>query len=445
MPASVSLFLPLEREGLTTLLLYYHRRQDRFFLRAAREWDEDRDWSAYTRDFSYEDPLTDRPRYMGPEETRELFRRYGLEDYLQQVLELLRRGRHQAVECLWEPRRNLRFFNFMHSSTLGLANGQHAIRSGGIRRHEPEEPELEVIVDGLNLARAMSYKNAAAQIPYGGSKLVVQSRYVEVDDLSALGFLAYAIDRSRSFTGPDMGFTPQHADVLRRHFTRNITGGSAGPLGPTGGPTAYGLLLAIKEAAEVAFGTPSLAGRTVAIQGLGAVGYPLAEHLLAEGAALIVADVDRRKVASLQSAHPAVKAVAPEEIIYQEADIFAPCAVGGIIGPEVIPRLRFKVILGAANNQLRATSKEEEIALARALAERGILFQIDWMHNLAGVLAGWEEYRNQEKASLENLKPHLERVCRDAVRENLRAALAEGITPTERAYRLVEEKIYGRG
>ena len=115
----------------------------------------------------------------------------------------------------------------MHSNVLGIANGRHAIRAGGIRRHEPHEPEYEVLVDGLNLARAMSYKNAAAQIPYGGSKVCVVSEPVALDDLEALGFLAWCLDRARCFTGPDMGFTPEHADVLRAHFTRNIVGGQA--------------------------------------------------------------------------------------------------------------------------------------------------------------------------------------------------------------------------
>jgi len=93
----------------------------------------------------------------------------------------------------------------------GIRNKRHAIRADGIRSHEPDEPEIDVLMDGLNLARAMSYKNALAAIPYGGSKILVQCAPIDLSDFEVLGFLAYIIDRTRSFTGLDMGFEPSMA------------------------------------------------------------------------------------------------------------------------------------------------------------------------------------------------------------------------------------------
>jgi glutamate dehydrogenase/leucine dehydrogenase len=241
-----------------------------------------------------------------------------------------------------------------------------------------------------------------------------------------------------------MGFVPEHADVLRARFTKNIVGGPAGSMGPTGTPTAWGMVLALKEAASVTFGSPNLSGRTVAIQGLGAVGLPLAEYLLKEGADLIVTDMEPDRISSALSLAPdRIRSVPPEDIYETEADIFSPAAKGGILVPERIPRFKFKIIMGAANNQLKAVSQEKEIEMAGDLAKAGILFQIDWMHNPAGVIAGYEEYINQENGRTENIMPLLEKVCKEAVGENLRAAKEEGITPTERAYRIQEEKIYG--
>jgi len=95
------------------------------------------------------------------------------------------------------------------------------MRIGAMRRHELDESEIEVITDGLKLARAMAYKNGAANIPYGGSEIVVQCDRIGLDDFESLGFLAYVTDRSRSVTGPDMNIQPEMSDVIREKFTSN--------------------------------------------------------------------------------------------------------------------------------------------------------------------------------------------------------------------------------
>jgi leucine dehydrogenase len=440
-----SLFLPLAKENLTSFGVYCHRRDGLVAFRAAREWEQETDWSRYSRDFTAEEPLTTRTAYLGHQETWDLFKRYGLTGYLDDVVDLIKKGKHQGIECFFDRRKNIRFISNMHSNTLGINNGYHAIRSGGIRRHEPEEEEINVIVDGLNLSRAMSFKNAGAQIPFGGSKITVHCAPVDLSDFHALGFLAYALDRTRSFTGPDMGFTPELADVMRREgYSVNITGGFDSKIGPTGGPTAYGVYLALKEAVNFKFGAESLAGKTIVVQGAGAVGYPLVEEYLAkEDVTILIADIVRDPVKKLVAQFQGrVKELDPKDVFNVEADIFAPCAMGGILDDETIKSLKCSIVFGAANNQLKATNQEEEIRLAKILDERGILFQVDWMHNTGGVIAGMEEYMYREKASLEHVMSHTEKVCKYGVRENLEAASKEQITPTERAYRYYASKIY---
>jgi len=439
-----SVFNTLAKEGLTTLEVFHNRQKDKFVLRGMKEWEESIKWDKYMVDFTPEDILTDDYRSVGTKALVRAFSNLGLEDYLRRLENLLREGKHHGIEFYHNRRLNIRIMYCKSVNNPGIRNKQHAIRAGGIRRHEPEESEIDVLMDGLNLARAMSYKNALAGIPYGGSKIVVQCAPVDLSDFETLGFLAYIIDRTRSFTGPDMGFEPAMADIMRERFTRAITGGIKSPLGPTGGVTAYGGYLAIKEACGFVYDSRSLNGRRIAIQGLGACGYPLAEYLLREGATLIVSDTDRSKVDKLQRAWntDVVKAVHPEDIYTVTADIFSPCAIGGIITADIIDKFKFDIIMGLANNQLRASSKEGEIEVARQLARAGILFVVEWTYNIGGVLAGWAEYIFGEEASFAKLKPRIESICRDNMRKLLAEARRVHKTPTELLYDKVEDAIY---
>ena len=181
------------------------------------------------------------------------------------------------------------------------------------------------------------------------------------------------------------------------------------------------------------------------MQGLGHVGYPLAEYLVQEGARLIVCDIEKAKVEGLQREHGTdrVMEVPPDEIYTVGADIFAPSAMGGIITEERIPRFKFKIILGSANNQLRASSKEEEIELAKKVADAGILFVADWAHNTGGVIAAALLWQLQDEATEEQLKPRIELPCRNNFRKLLEESKQTGKTPTEVVYENVEKMVYG--
>ncbi len=434
----------MEKENLTTLEIFHNQKDDAFLMKGMKEWNEDANWGRYMVDFSPEDILTDNYSAIGTSALLDAFRTLGLNDYLERIKKLLKEGRHHGIEIYYNRSRNIRVMYCKHMNTLGIQNRSQAIRSGGIRRHELSESEIDVLIDGLNLARAMTYKNAIANLPYGGCKTVVQSDPVNADDLDALGFLGYVLFRLRTFTGPDMGFTVEMADTMREKFSKAITGGSKSPMGPTGGPTAYGEYLAIKEACDFVYSSRDISDKTIAVQGLGEVGYTLAEYLLKDGARLIVTDTDISRVRNLQSKWAAdqVQYVAPEGIYAADADIFSPCAIGGVITAEIIGQLKCRIIMGSANNQLKATSKEAEIDLARKLADAGILFVIDWAHNTAGVLAGWAEWIWQEKASFDKIKQKIELVCRDNIRSLLEQAKSTGKTPTELVYENVEEVVY---
>lgn len=440
-----SVFHVLNAVDLTRLQIRYDWRQDHVLLHAFRGWDTGTDFSRYNHDFTI---TTLHPRqglWLSHEATHRAFEDQGALIHLERILHLMRKGRHRLLDCYFHAPRGIRFVNHVHSDRHGLNNGRSSLMMGGIRRHEPGDEELDVFLDGMNLARGMTFKNAAAGVPMGGCKTTVQMPPIDLDDLEAVGFLAFATDSTRNTTGPDMGFPTELTRVVKEHFSIHFTGAPDGPVGPTGTPTAYGVFRALQEAARFVWGEPSLAGRSIAIQGLGAVGHHLGRFCLDGGARLIVCDRDAARVDAFASAFRGapIEIVPADDFLRREADILSPCAGGGIFDAENIPSLRYRIILGGANNTLRAASQEEEIELARLLAARGILYQVDWWHNGGGVMTGYEEYVHQDDASFERLMDTVGSRCAERTRENLEGARNEGVTPTERAYRAVEKTIYG--
>jgi len=439
-----SIFDFMEQKHLTSLEIFFNHREDRFFLRGMKEWDDDLEFSSYATNFTYLDILTENYTAEGTQQLVTDFRQLGLREYLERIQKLMREGRHEGIEFFYHRRNNIRVAFCKHSVTIGLNNRHHATRAGAMRRHGLAEPEIDVIIDGLNLSRAMTYKNAVAAIPYGGCKTVVQCEPVQLNDFETIGFLSYVTDRTRNFPGADMGLDEAMVDVIHERFTKNFIGGTKSPLASTGTPTAYGELLAIREACDFVYRSGDLSGKTIALQGLGHVGFPLAEYLLDDGARLVVTDLDPGKIQQLQQKYGTerIKDVSPDEIYTVDADIFSPCAMGSIITEERIPQFKFKIILGSANNQLNATSREGEIELAKKVADAKILFAVDWAHNTGGVIAAALLWQLQDEATEEQLKPKIELPCRTYFREFLEQAKNTGKTPTELIYEKVEKMVY---
>lgn len=439
-----SIFTPMAAAGLTSMKLQFDWRTGEFRLWAGREWGVDRRFTEYGQTFSAENLLSAETPSLGTAEVRALFAEHGLTDYLDRVLDLIRQGKHIGIEVYFHAEKNIRFMCHEHSLRQGLRNKRHAIMAGGIRRHPLHEAEIDVIIDGLNLGRAMSFKNIAADVEFGGCKTTVHMDELDLGDLEVMGFLAFALDRTRSVTGPDMYFPTAMADVINERFSSQFTGGPNSPLGETGRPTAYGTFLSLQEAIRHYEGGDAFAGKTAVISGLGSVGWYLAGHLVEAGVRVRVADINAARVTQFLTEFEGsdVSAIEVEQVLTAEADILCPAAIGGLLDESAIRGLRYRYVWGPANNQLRASNQEEEERLARLLAERGIHFQVEWWHNTAGVMCGVEEYLRGEEASYPQLIERIESTIPRKTRENLERAGALGITPTESAYRACIDQIY---
>ena len=439
-----SLFTPLKAQGLTTLKIRYDFRTDIFRLFAAKEWEPDFDFSEYNRSFFLDGIYTDNAIYLNTKQVRELYKKYDLEAYLDEVLDLVRQGKHVGIDAYYYDKYDIRFMMHEHSKKLGINNKSHAMMAGGIRRHFYEEEEKEVIIDGLNLGRGMSFKNVAGNLPFGGCKATVTMAPLDLNNMEIMGFLGFALDSVRDMTGPDMNFPTQMSDVMiEQGYSVQYTGGPKSKTGETGKPTAYGVYLSLKQAVKFKEGTESLDGKSVALMGLGAVGWYMGEYLLTEDVKLYVADIDTARVQEFVDTHPkkGIEIVSAKDILEMNVDIISPCAIGGVFSDENIPKLQCKYIWGSANNQLKASSQEEEYRLAKLIDKQGILFQTEWWHNTAGVICGAEEYLYDGTA--ETLRRKIEAILPTNTWRNLNNAKELGISPTEAAYKTCEALIYG--
>jgi len=276
----------------------------------------------------------------------------------------------------------------IHDTTLGPA-------LGGCRMWTYATEE-DAIMDALRLARGMTYKAAAAGLNLGGGKTVVMGN-AKTDKsealFRALGRYIQSLN-GRYITAEDVGTNVHDMDIV--HTETNYVTGISKAYGSSGNPspmTALGTFRGMQATAKVAFGSDDLAGKTVAIQGLGSVGYGLAEHLKNVGANLIVTDINDEAVRRA-TVELGAKAVGPSEIFDAQCDIFAPCALGAIINDDTINRLRCKVVAGSANNQL-AEERHGDI-----LHEKGILYAPDYVINAGGLMNVADELEgyHQERA-----------------------------------------------
>ncbi len=338
------------------------------------------------------------------------------------VFKLLAEHDHEQVVFTHEPAANYRGIIAIHNTALGPA-------LGGTRLWNYESDE-EALIDVLRLARAMTYKAAVAGLNLGGGKSVI------IGDPKTprreLIFRAHgrAVEslKGRYITAEDVGTTVEDMDYV--HMETSYVVGIAGRSGDPSPVTAYGVYRGMKACAEVVYGSPSLRGKQVAVQGLGNVGFHLCENLHVEGAHLFVTDIDEQKMQRAVSKFRA-EAVLPEEIYDVNADIFAPCALGGILNPETIPRLRVRIVAGGANNQLADEEQDN------ALQARDILYAPDYVLNAGGLinvyseLVGWAPERAKRKAG----------EIHDSLLQIFELAREEGVTTSEAADRVAERRI----
>jgi len=261
----------------------------------------------------------------------------------------------------------------IHSTALGPAVGG--------TRYWSYKTEDEAITDVLRLARGMTYKNALAGLPVGGGKSIIMRKGNAADReqlFRAHGRMVNSL-AGKYFTAEDVGTSPADMEYILKET--EYVAGLQGRSGDPSPHTARGVLRAMQATAKHKWGSDDLAGKTVAIQGCGHVGYFLAGELARVGATLIVTDVDAAKVKHVVDDHRAT-AVALDEIYSAKADIFAPCALGGVLNDQTIPQLRATLVVGAANNQLLEPRHGD------VLEQRGVLYAPDYAANAGGVING---------------------------------------------------------
>ena len=297
-------------------------------------------------------------------------------------------GHEQLVVC-HDKSSGYRGIIAIHDTTLGPA-------LGGTRfwRYESDEA---AIVDALRLARGMTYKNAVAGLNLGGGKSVIIGNNKTTNREMIFRAHGRFVDSlgGRYVTAEDVGTSTGDMDFV--HMETDYVSGLASASGDPSPVTAHGVFRAIQASAFHRWGSDSLEGKTVAVQGCGNVGHHLAKELHAAGAKLVVTDIDAERVRRVV-ADTGARAVSSDEIYGQTADIFAPCALGAVINDRTLPQLRVEIVAGAANNQLH----EERHGVL--LEERGITYTPDYVANAGGVinvyseLAGWDAQRSLRKA-----------------------------------------------
>lgn len=313
----------------------------------------------------------------------------------------------------------------IHDTTLGPA-------LGGTRMwtYESEEAAIE---DALRLGKGMTYKNAAAGLNLGGGKAVIigDPRKDKNEAMfRAFGRFVQGLN-GRYITAEDVGTTVADMDFI--HEETDYVTGISPAFGSSGNPspvTAYGVYRGMKAAAKEAFGTDSLEGKTISVQGVGSVAYTLCEYLNKEGANLIVTDINKEAVQRAALDFGA-KAVDPSDIYSVDCDIYSPCALGATINDRTISQLKAKVIAGSANNQLKDERHGDR------LHELGIVYAPDYVINAGGVinvadeLYGYNRDRAMKKVEM----------IYDNITKVIEISKRDGIPTYKAADRLAEERI----
>ncbi|GAA2655442.1 Glu/Leu/Phe/Val dehydrogenase dimerization domain-containing protein [Streptomyces aculeolatus] len=340
-------------------------------------------------------------------------------------------GGHEQVVLCQDRETGLKAVIAIHSTALGPA-------LGGTRFHSyaaADDPEQAAVLDALNLSRGMSYKNAMAGLDHGGGKAVIigDPDTVKTEDL----LLAYgrfvASLGGRYVTACDVGTYVQDMDVVAR-TNRWTTGRSPenGGCGDSSVLTSFGVFQGMRAAAEHLWGTPSLRGRRVGVAGVGKVGHILVDHLVGDGAEVVITDVREESVARVRAAHPGVAVVADTDALIREPlDVYAPCALGGALSDDTVPVLAAKAVCGAANNQLAHPGVEKD------LADRGILYAPDYVVNAGGVIQVADELHGFD---MDRARAKAARIF-DTTVEIFHRAASDGVPPAVAADRIAEQRM----
>ncbi|MFF0475399.1 Leu/Phe/Val dehydrogenase [Streptomyces sp. NPDC004284] len=337
-------------------------------------------------------------------------------------------GGHEQVVLCQDRATGLKAVIAIHNTALGPA-------LGGTRFY-PYATEAEAIADALNLSRGMSYKNAMAGLDLGGGKAVIigDPEQIKTEEL----LLAYgrfvASLGGRYVTACDVGTYVADMDVVAR--TNQWTTGRSpenGGAGDSSVLTAFGVFQGMRAAAQTLWGDPTLRGRKVGVAGVGKVGHYLVEHLLEDGAEVVITDVREESVRRITDKHPQVAVVADTDALIrvEDLDVYAPCALGGALNDATVPVLTAKIVCGAANNQLAHPGVEKD------LEERGILYAPDYVVNAGGVIQVADELHGFD---FDRCKAKATKIF-DTTLEIFARAKADGIPSAAAADRIAEQRM----
>ena len=334
---------------------------------------------------------------------------------------------HEQVVFCNDPATGLRAIIALHNTALGPG-------LGGTRFY-PYASTDAAVRDVLALSRGMTYKNSLAGLDLGGGKAVIIGDPATMKSealLRAYGRFVQSL-HGRYLTACDVGTFSEDMDHVARECDfvtgRTVANGGAGDSSVL---TAYGVFQGMRAAAEAVWGEPTLAGRTVGIAGVGKVGRHLVRHLTADGASVVVTDVNEAAVDRVRDEYAGVRAVASTEALVAEPlDVYSPNALGGALTDEVVEALSAAIVCGGANNQLAHPGVEKR------LEERGILYAPDYCVNSGGVIQVADEL---EGFSFERAQQRASGIF-ETTRRILRLADDEGVAPAVAADRLAEQRM----
>lgn len=340
------------------------------------------------------------------------------------IFEVLQTYDYEQLIFCQEKKLGLQAIIAIHDTTLGPA-------AGGVR-FLSYATEQEAIDDVLRLARGMTYKGAAAGVSLGGGKCVVRAEPGREKSEALFRALGRFIQRLGGLyiAGEDVGTNAQDMEMIGRETPHVFSLPLEEDVSHF---TAFGVMQGIRACLQNLYGSTELQGRTVAVQGVGAVGSRVTRQLLEEGAAVIVTDTEQEKLARFVAMFPSLATCAPEEVHMCPVDVYCPCALGAVLNERTIPQLRCKIVCGAANNQLADEHCGDQ------LAQTGILYAPDYLVNAGGMIA-YADSRHPQGFHRQRALAQVSRIY--ATLERIFAIAREEAIPTFRAAdHLAEQRI----
>ena len=334
---------------------------------------------------------------------------------------------HEQVAFCQDRQSGLQAIIAIYSTALGPA-------LGGTRFY-PYTGEDAALADALNLSRAMAYKNALAGLDHGGGKAVIIGDPGTLKSEALLRAYGRFIESlgGRYITACDIGTYSEDMDIIARE-SRHVTGRTVpnGGAGDSSVLTAFGVFQGMRAAAGHRWGSASLDGHLVGVEGVGKVGRRLVALLAEAGASVVVCDVDPGAVSRVVAAHPGVQVAGSRaELLARDIDVYAPCALGGALDDDTAATLRASIVCGGANNQLAHPGIE------KLLADRGVLYAPDYVVNAGGVIQVSDELGG---FSFERAQARAEQIF-GTTRQIFSLADTEGVPPAVAADRLAERRM----